>query len=223
MAELPDEMTDAEVEAFWSGADGEAIARILGEEAVWAEPSPELEDRVARSVAAAAAEEAASTPGAPVAPPRPPVDLAAASSRRRLPPALPWLAIAAAVLVVLGLAVPRLAGGGPAPDFTAALAGSELAPRAAAEAKLFERPNGLELRLDVTGLPPAPAGSYYQAWVKGTRGLVAVGTFHTGGKIVLWAGVDPKDYPTITVTLEPEDGDQASSGKRVLGGTITPS
>jgi len=36
------------------------------------------------------------------------------------------------------------------------------------------------------------------------------------------AGVSPVDYPTLTVTQEDADGNQASSGQRVLTGQIKP-
>ena len=45
-------------------------------------------------------------------------------------------------------------------------------------------------------------------------GLVPIGTFNEGRKVTLWAGVSPKDYPTLTVTLERADGNQASSARR---------
>ena len=48
--------------------------------------------------------------------------------------------------------------------------------------------------------------------------LVPIGTFNEGRKVTLWAGVSPKDFPTLTVTRERADGDQASSGEKVLVG-----
>jgi hypothetical protein len=36
----------------------------------------------------------------------------------------------------------------------------------------------------------------------------------------LWAGVSPKTFSTLTVTRERADGDQASSGEKVLVGTV---
>jgi hypothetical protein len=39
--------------------------------------------------------------------------------------------------------------------------------------------------------------------------------------VTLWAGVSPVDFPTLTVTIEAADGNQASSGRRVLLGTIS--
>ncbi len=51
--------------------------------------------------------------------------------------------------------------------------------------------------------------------------LVAIGTFNEPDDVVLWSGVGPTDFRTLTVTEEEADGDQASSGRRVLVGTIT--
>ena len=45
--------------------------------------------------------------------------------------------------------------------------------------------------------------------MKGPRGLVTIGTFHLRGgpgTVELWSAVSLADYPTITVTREPEDG-----------------
>ena len=47
-----------------------------------------------------------------------------------------------------------------------------------------------------------------------------VGTFNEGRKVTLWAGVPPTDFTTLTVTREQADGDQSSSGEKVLVGTV---
>ncbi len=39
--------------------------------------------------------------------------------------------------------------------------------------------------------------------------------------MTLWSGVSPVDYPTLTVTIEEPDGNQASSGHRVLSGDVS--
>jgi hypothetical protein len=49
-----------------------------------------------------------------------------------------------------------------------------------------------------------------------------VGTFNEGRKVTLWAGVSPKDFTTLTVTREQANGNQASSGEKVLVGTAEP-
>ena len=50
--------------------------------------------------------------------------------------------------------------------------------------------------------------------------LVPIGTFNEGRDVTLWAGVSPKDFTTLTVTREQADDEQASSGDRVLVGTV---
>ena len=48
-----------------------------------------------------------------------------------------------------------------------------------------------------------------------------IGTFSSSdGRVTLWSGVSPKEFPTITVTIEAADGDQGSSGRRVLTGDV---
>jgi hypothetical protein len=123
-------------------------------------------------------------------------------------------ALLAAAAVVTGIVVTR----GPATT-DVVLAGTRLAPAASATAKLHATPSGLAIELDVSGLPPSPPGYYYQAWMKGPRGLVTIGTFHLRGgpgTVELWSAVSLTDYPAITVTREPEDGNPASSGQVVL-------
>jgi hypothetical protein len=50
--------------------------------------------------------------------------------------------------------------------------------------------------------------------------LVPVGTFDDARQVTLWAGVSPLEFTTLTVTREQADGDQASSGQKVLIGKV---
>jgi len=50
--------------------------------------------------------------------------------------------------------------------------------------------------------------------------LVPVGSFNEGTNVTLWAGVSPELFKTVTVTRERADGDQTSSGEKVLVGTV---
>jgi hypothetical protein len=50
--------------------------------------------------------------------------------------------------------------------------------------------------------------------------LVPIGTFNEGLKVTLWAGVSPQQFTTLTVTRERADGNQDSSGEKVLVGTV---
>jgi hypothetical protein len=96
-------------------------------------------------------------------------------------------------------------------------------PDAAGSATLTKTDSGWRIELDATGLPRLDEGDFYQAWLRNDDGtLVPVGTFNEGSDVVLWAGVSPHLYSTLTITRESDDNDQGSSGDRVLAGTITP-
>jgi anti-sigma-K factor RskA len=83
--------------------------------------------------------------------------------------------------------------------------------------------SGWRIELDATGLPRLDGGQFYAAWLRSPEEvLVPIGTFNESREVTLWAGVSPKDFPTLTVTRERADNDQASSGERVLVGTASP-
>ncbi len=131
-------------------------------------------------------------------------------------------AVAVALAVVVALSVLRT--GSQSERFRAALAPTGLAPGASGEATLTKTSSGWRIELDATGLPRRDGGFFYEAWLRSPTGvLVPIGTFNEGRKVTLWAGVSPKDYPSLTVTREPADGDQASSGEKVLVGAVTSS
>ena len=70
-------------------------------------------------------------------------------------------------------------------------------------------------------VPGAPEGFYYEAWVSDGAIRVSAGTFHLrqgDNEIELWAGVVDPSFDTLTVTLEPADGDTDSSGDVKLRG-----
>jgi hypothetical protein len=95
-------------------------------------------------------------------------------------------------------------------------------PAAAGSATLTKTDSGWRIELDATGLPRLDKGRFYQAWLRNDDGtLIPIGTFNEGSDVVLWAGVPPPDFPTLTITEEAADGDQGSSGVRVLVGTIS--
>jgi Anti-sigma-K factor rskA, C-terminal len=132
------------------------------------------------------------------------------------------LAAAAATAVLalaIGLAVIR---SGPTGErLEAALAPTELAPGAKGEARLTKTPSGWRIELNATGLPRLEGGRFYEAWLlNASGGLVPIGTFNDGRSVTLWAGVSPKEYTTLSITREQDDGDQASSGEKVLVGTV---
>jgi Anti-sigma-K factor rskA, C-terminal len=134
-------------------------------------------------------------------------------------PALIAAAAATALAVAAGVVV--FGSGSSGERFHATLSATELQPGAGGEATLVKTSSGWRIELDAPGLPRLAGGRFYEAWLRnGTGVLVPVGTFNVGRKVTLWAGVSPKSFRTLTVTRERADGDQASSGTKVLTGTV---
>jgi Anti-sigma-K factor rskA len=130
-------------------------------------------------------------------------------------------AAAAAIVVVVAVGVHLQATGNSSTQYKAALAPTDLAPGASGSATLINTAAGWRIELKVTGLPRRDHGRYYEAWLKNAAGtLVPVGTFNEGPSVTLWAGVPPTNFPTLTVTEQQVGRNQASSGKRVLSGSV---
>ena len=105
--------------------------------------------------------------------------------------------------------------------FQAALGPTALVPTARGEATLTRTTSGWRIQLDATGLPRLSGDRYYEAWLRSSDGgLVPIGTFNDGRNVTLWAGVSPASYKVLTVTRERADGNQASSGQKVLVGPV---
>jgi hypothetical protein len=125
----------------------------------------------------------------------------------------------AALAVAIALVVSRSGTSGQ--RFHAALAATALLPGAHGQATLTKTSSGWRIELNAAGLPRLAGGRFYEAWLRNGAGvLVPVGTFNDGRDVTLWAGVSPNDFPTLTVTRERADGDQASSGEKVLVGRV---
>lgn len=177
-------------------AELERVRHVLADPAVWMEPAPDLQE----AVVAAIAQEAR-----------------AGRQRRRIRFAV--AGAAAAVLLAAGVTVGLQANRAEPVEFAASLSGTELAPDATGDVTLTKTPSGWKIRLNATGLPRRADGEFYEAWLKDDAGLlVPIGTFNDGHDVTLWSGVGPTTFPTLTVTREVADGDQASSGQVVLMG-----
>ena len=185
--------------------------------------SPELADRLAEQ------ERAVSMARSAAADVEAPAELRArveaqrrSRSMRRAPRGrfvLAGAAVAAVLIVAVGITV--LGSGNSAERFQAALGPTKLAPAARGKATLTKTSSGWRIELSATGLPRREGRDFYQAWLRNGSGvLVPIGTFNDGRKVTLWAGVSPKSFHTLTVTREQADGDQASSGQKVLVGTV---
>jgi hypothetical protein len=188
------------------------LADVLADSSTWAEPSAGLEDAVVRAVADA---ERTTTTS--------PTRIARSEAKRRrrrvLASALTAAAAAIAAIVFATVLVTR---GGTSPDYEAQLRARGSAPGAHASADITRNDAGFRITLDARRLPALRAGEYYQAWLKNSAGtLVPIGTFSSSdGRVTLWSGISPKDFPTLTVTIEATDNDQTSSGRRVLVGEV---
>ena len=182
--------------------------------------SPELADRLAEQQRAVAlAQRAAFEVEAPTAL-RARIERQGAG-RRQPRGRLVAVGAAAAIALAVVVAVAVLRTGSQGQRFSAALASTPLAPDAAGEATLTKTSSGWRIRLNATGLPRRANGLFYEAWLRSPAGvLVPIGTFNEGRDVTLWAGVSPKQFPTLTVTREKADGDQGSSGEKVLVGTV---
>lgn len=188
-----------------SDGDGStALAHVLADESVWAEPPSDLFDRITTEVTAAR-----------------PAAVESPSPRRRH---VLLVAAATVVALVAGFVVGSRGedspGDGPPPIAAATLTGTEHAPDAVATVEAFDRGAGFSIVLDVAGLSPAPDDGYYEGWVGSVDGdEVGVGTFHMRGgddTVVLWSGVDLAVYTTLVVRAVGPDG----VGDTVLSGAF---
>lgn len=199
-------------------AELDELRDLLADPTLWAEPPAGLEDAVVATITAQSPEQSPARP-----PDQPPDELAAARHRRAERSgwrrSAVWVGVAAALVaaVVTGVLVLRPAG---ERTFDVALSATDLVPAASGQAVMVKKDSGWEITLNATGLPRLDNGRFYQGWLRNADGvLVPIGTFNDGTDVVLWSGVSPEAFPTLTVTQEQADGDQASSGRRVLVGT----
>ena len=198
-------------------AELDELRTLLESSAVWDEPSPGLEDQVVSTIA----DEVRSRP-APATRPRARRPLGSFLLRR---PAIAFgslAAIAATAVAVIVIAVSNNSGPQPL-HFAMVVHGTPLAPGAQGNASLTKTSSGWRIDLNANGLPHLETGRYYQAWLKNAAGiLVPIGTFNDARNVTLWSGVPVTKFRTLTVTQQQANGNPASSGRRVLIGTITP-
>jgi len=201
-------MTDERADYLASGREGDIsdverldlVRHILAQDSTWSEPPPEVAERLLASIG---------------------VDH---HPSRRADPGRRWWPWVAAVAVVIVLVVMAGLTGliGSTDQQLISVSGTSLQPAASGEASIRDTGSGWWIRLEVDGLPPADEGTYYEAWLWSDDGEgISVGTFHMRqgqAPVVLWSGVDPANYPSLWVTLEPEDGDPSASEQIVLRG-----
>jgi Anti-sigma-K factor rskA len=207
----------SDTSAGLSAAEMAHLSRLLADPAVWAEAGVDLPGRIVNAITAAAHGEDPADPPAASSP------VAAGGGRRRWRrSAYSIVAIAAAIVVALGLAVGLSGDHQHSPlRYTVALHGTGLAPDASGHATLTKTSSGWEIYLDAQGLPRRAGAACYGAWLRNRDGvLVPIGTFNEAKDVRLWAGAPPTAFPILTVTRQ-RVGDQASSGEVVVTGTVT--
>jgi anti-sigma factor RsiW len=183
--------------------------------------SPELAGRLAEQERAVAlARTAAADVEAPAAL-RARIEARRRAKRVWLPRGAALAGAAVTAVLAIGIGVAAFDSGSSAESFQAALGPTDLVPAASGDATMTKTESGWRVELRATGLPRRDAPLFYQAWLRNAAGvLVPIGTFNDGRDVTLWAGVSPKDFPTLTVTRERADTDQDSSGERVLIGAV---
>jgi anti-sigma-K factor RskA len=114
-------------------------------------------------------------------------------------------------------------------DGTLELTAMLSAPRGPAQASVEVRKTGIGrvIRFESDRLPILPKGDYYELWFVGpgdTRerpNRISAGTFHPDeqgrSRVRFAAAVDPAEYPVLSVTAEPGDGNPERTGPEVLG------
>jgi hypothetical protein len=205
-------------------AELDELRALLADEAMWAVPADDLEDRVVAAVADAST--AASAPLPPPATSTPVAPITSSPSVRRRSGGAGrrgWMiavgGIAAALALVLGAGFLATRDDGSTDSFDMALAPTDVVPDASGDATLTKTDSGWRIELDATGLPRLDNGRFYEAWLRNPEGvLVSVGTFNEPADVTLWSGVSPRTFTAFAVTEEEADGNPASSGRRVLTG-----
>jgi hypothetical protein len=194
-----------------SDAELAELTGLLSRAAAWDDPPPELEDAVVAAIAAEAG--TAERPGVPTS-------LIGYRTRRiRSVTAVLGAAAAVAVMIAGVVLINRSDDGA-----VFAMTGTDAAPGASAEVRMVATPAGLKIEFDAEGLPGAPDGFMYEAWVGDGTIAISSGTFHLrdgDGAIELWAGVTDPSFHRFWITLEPIDDDASPSGDSRLSGEFS--
>jgi hypothetical protein len=216
-----DEAGGQEVAELAALADGSLAPERRAELEARVAASSQLADRLTEQQRAVAlARSAADGVEAPAAL-RARIEAQRRAGRVRVPRRLVLIGAAATAALAVAVGVGVFGSATSRERFHAALAPTDLVPDARGEATLTKTSSGWRIELDATGLPRLEGGRFYEAWLRNAAGvLVPIGTFNEGREVTLWAGVSPKNFTMLTVTREQADGDQTSSGEKVLVGTV---
>src|SRR5262249_29695251 len=136
--------------------------------------------------------------------------------------------IAALALVLAGLGVRTFTRSGFSADRSFALSDPS-GGAASGKVLVDDTGSGQEIELTVAHLPDAPAGFFYECWWVGpndsddVQDRVSAGTFRGGnGTFRMHSSADASRFTKMGVTLEPDDGNPARTGQKVLTSAPTP-
>jgi anti-sigma-K factor RskA len=136
-----------------------------------------------------------------------------------------WVPAAAALLVagILGIGLFAAITGDSSSGVP--LTATALAPGASGELRGEKVGENLRVELEVEGLPELRKHEYYEMWYAAEDGKrISCGTFRAQPEgrttVNLTAPALATSYPLIEVTREPDDGDPAASGKKILVGDL---
>jgi anti-sigma-K factor RskA len=205
-------------------ADGSLAPEHRAEVEARIEASPILADRLAEQERAVALLRGAGEEVEAPAGLRARLEAQRSTRTVRSPRRLAFGGVVTAAVAAAAVAVVVLVGSGShGAPYRAALGPTPLASGARGEATLTRTPSGWRIHLEATGLPRLAGDRFYEAWLLSPAGvLVPIGTFNDGRNVTLWAGVSPASFTVLTITREQADGNQASSGEKVLVGPVRP-
>lgn len=135
------------------------------------------------------------------------------------------LSAAAAVVLVLGVVALVVSGGDddlPAGELVATGSLEPLADGFEGGVELVDVDGRLGLDLDVGDLPET-SGGYYELWLikdLETGEMQSLGPIDGSGRVDLPRGLDPAQYATVDISVEPLDGVPTHSGQSVLRGEL---
>lgn len=135
------------------------------------------------------------------------------------------LSAAAAVVVVLGVVAVVVSGGDDGPPAGELIATGTLEPLAdgfEGGVELVDVDGRLGLDLDVGELPDTADG-YYELWLikdLETGEMQSLGPIDGSGRVSIPRGLDPAQYATVDISVEPLDGVPTHSGQSVLRGQL---
>jgi anti-sigma-K factor RskA len=196
------EWTDDDVDVR---AELRALGERLGPGAVeWEAPPEQIWERITGGPGDAPAEPARAAP-----------DLRPGRIRSGV-----WFAVAAAlILAVVGVAVLAVASS----DSPEVVATSDLvavdAP-GSGRAEVVDRGGSYQLELETSGIEAGDG--FLEVWMidESTTRLVSLGPLRADGVYEIPAGVDPRRFPVVDVSIEPADGDPAHSGTSAVRGEL---